>query len=280
MGSFGFQRQSGRGRAAKYWYGNPSTGLLYEGPKPSAALLRRAEKRAQHPSPDETEPCPWEEITCGNHELIVIPGPPEVLYNKLGLTDAEEVHEREGLGVVRAHRFMQENVTATTPITVPWLRRLHQEAFKGLYTWAGRYRTVRMSKGGKYPFDGWCLPQHIEVQMQEFERQYLRALTPVSPRDQDNVPRRVAILISEFLLIHPFREGNGRIAQMMGDWVALQAGLPPIAYGIDEDSEKKDAYILALHHGYAQNYGPMEEFVKRGIQRALRILRNGPPPQP
>jgi len=109
--------------------------------------------------------------------------------------------------------------------------------------------------------------------MEALEAQYLRPLTPLSPKDADDVPRRVAILISEFLLIHPFREGNGRVAQLMGNWVALQAGLPTINYGIDDDSDAKDAYIVALQRGYQQDYAPLEQFVRDGLERSQKALR-------
>lgn len=270
---FGYALRTGKRGDLRYWYHNPSTGKLYEGPKPSARLVSAKPQRIEHPPTVETETSPWVDVSNRNHELIAIPGPPEVLYNKLGLTSADDLHPREGLGVMRSFKYLQDNVTATTPMTVAWLKKLHRLAFEDLYTWAGIYRTVQVSKGGKHPFSGWCLPQFIEPSMEQFEKHYLRQLTPTSRQDEGDVPRRVAILISEFLLIHPFREGNGRIAQMMGNWVALQAGLPTINYGIDEDSEKKEAYILALHKGYNQDYAPLERFVQEGIERSQRVLR-------
>jgi cell filamentation protein len=117
------------------------------------------------------------------------------------------------------------------------------------------------------------MPQYIASEMERFERECLKQLTPVSTGDQADVPRRVAILISEFLLIHPYREGNGRIAQLIGNWVALQAGLPTITYGIDDDTAKKDAYIYALHKGYDQDYALLEQFVQEGLDRSVRALK-------
>jgi cell filamentation protein len=259
---------------------NPSTGLLYQGPKPPGSVLKLGEQRLAAPAAGDTEPCPWENVHSGNHELIAIPGPPEVLYNKLGVTSAETAHDLEDRGMVRANRYMHEQVTATTPIRVTWLVRFHRLAFGDLYTWAGRYRTVRIAKEGKFPFNGWCLPQHIGTEMERFERDFLVTLTPTTPADVQTLPLRIATLMSEFLLIHPFREGNGRIALMMGDWLALQAGLPPIAYGINDDSDRKDAYFQALHHGYNQIYAPVAQFVADGIERSLKILGRRTPPPP
>ena len=78
--------------------------LVYEGPKPSDTLIRRCEKIKHHPQASEIEPCPWEGLfSTNNHELIVIPGPPEVLYNKIGITDAEMIENLEDRGFSKAY---------------------------------------------------------------------------------------------------------------------------------------------------------------------------------
>jgi hypothetical protein len=40
-------------------------------------------------------------------------------------------------------------------------RAVHHHLFGDVYTWAGRYRTVRTAKGGNV----FCYPEHIEAQM-------------------------------------------------------------------------------------------------------------------
>jgi len=40
-------------------------------------------------------------------------------------------------------------------------RAIHRHLFGDVYTWAGRYRTVRTAKGGNV----FCYPEHIDAQM-------------------------------------------------------------------------------------------------------------------
>lgn len=63
----------------------------------------------------------------------------------------------------------------------------------------------------------------------------------------------------ELILIHPFREGNGRLSRLLADVMAVQAGHEPLDYSSWE--QHKPAYIAAIHSGLAGNYGPMTQFV-------------------
>jgi cell filamentation protein len=41
------------------------------------------------------------------------------------------------------------------------LRAIHRHLFQDVYAWAGRYRTIRISKGNSM----FCYPEHIDVQI-------------------------------------------------------------------------------------------------------------------
>jgi len=63
--------------------------------------------------------------------------------------------------------------------------------------------------------------------MAAFEQGVLSAHTPCQSASLDEVARSVAELHAEFLLIHPFRDGNGRAARWLADLMIMQAGYPP-----------------------------------------------------
>lgn len=57
------------------------------------------------------------------------------------------------------------------------------------------------------------VPRLLEV----FERECLRNYTPCTASDGDALAEAIAITHVELILIHPFREGNGRLARLLAD---------------------------------------------------------------
>jgi len=72
----------------------------------------------------------------------------------------------------------------------------------------------------------------------------------------------------ELVLIHPFREGNGRIARVLSTLMALQAGLPLLDFSLIAGRRKKD-YFAAIQAGLDRNYEPMEGILAEIIGRSL-----------
>ena len=64
-----------------------------------------------------------------------------------------------------------------------------------------------------------------------FEEEILSKFTPCNNKPLPEIIHAIAITHTELVLIHPFREGNGRLARMLSNLMALQAGLPPLEYG-------------------------------------------------
>lgn len=74
---------------------------------------------------------------------------------------------------------------------------------------------------------------------------------------------------TELVLIHPFREGNGRVARLLADLMAAQAGLPPLDFAGIVGNKKKE-YIAAIHTGMDRNYNLMEKIFRSAIRKTLR----------
>lgn len=72
----------------------------------------------------------------------------------------------------------------------------------------------------------------------------------------------------ELVLIHPFREGNGRAARVLSILMALQAGLPLLDFSSIAE-EKKPEYFAAVQAGLDKNYAPMERLFAGIIERSL-----------
>ncbi len=58
----------------------------------------------------------------------------------------------------------------------------------------------------------------------------LREYTPCASASAHTVARALAVVHGELILIHPFRDGNGRVARFLAFLMGLQAGLPPLDF--------------------------------------------------
>lgn len=66
----------------------------------------------------------------------------------------------------------------------------------------------------------------------------------------------MAICHVEFIIIHPFRDGNGRLGRLLTTVMALQAGMPVLDFEPIEINKAR--YIETIHAGFDGNYEPME----------------------
>jgi cell filamentation protein len=73
----------------------------------------------------------------------------------------------------------------------------------------------------------------------------------------------------EFILIHPFREGNGRMGRLLASLMALQAGLPLLNF-INIKGKLRAEYFAAVRAGVDSNYEPMKKIFRIVIEKTLR----------
>jgi len=190
-----------------------------------------------------------------------------VMRNRLGITTKTAMDRVEYESLIHAQESYVQRVGQETRFTVAILRDMHRTWLGGLYSWAGEYRSVELQKGAFR----WPPAYLVDQNMQAFDKGLLCTHTPCREGTVNEVARRLAEVHAELLLIHPFRDGNGRLARWLADLMALQAGLPIPAYSFEgRGSEKKrDAYLAAVTHGYAQNYEPLTAFFAEALVKAL-----------
>jgi cell filamentation protein len=180
-----------------------------------------------------------------------------VLANKLGITIPAEIDEAELVLLQKLYEWVLNDHPPSSRITVGLLRLWHRRWLGNVYAWAGQPRTVNMSKGG-FPF---APATQLPRLMSEFEERYLDQYTPCVGASRDELIEAIAVTHVEFILMHPFREGNGRISRLLADVMAVQAGHGPLDYSCWE--RHKSFYIMAIQEGLGANYEPMKHWVKR-----------------
>ncbi len=144
------------------------------------------------------------------------------------------------------------------------LRAIHMSWLGDIYEWAGDYRQVNVSKGD-FTF---AAAARAPALMEQFERDVLARYTPCNFSERADVARALAETHVELVLIHPFREGNGRLARILSTLMALQAGLPLLDFGLIA-RERKEMYFAAIQAGLDKNYKPMEQLFAEIIERSL-----------
>ena len=102
-----------------------------------------------------------------------------------------------------------------------------------------------------------------------FGRGPLREFTPCRFDSIDKIVKALAVVHTELLLIHPFRDGNGRVARLLATLMALQAELPPLDFGSLKGRRRK-AYYAATQAGLDRDYKPMEDVFNGVIRKTLR----------
>jgi cell filamentation protein len=100
------------------------------------------------------------------------------------------------------------------------LFEIHRYLFQDIYFWAGKKRTVEISKDGKQFF----LTSHFDNALRYID-QIISEFTKI-PRDNKKLfAEKLAEILDNINYLHQFREGNGRTQREFLRMLALEKGL-------------------------------------------------------
>jgi cell filamentation protein len=189
-----------------------------------------------------------------------------VLRNKRGIIDPVIMGEAETNALWMAQSKLIGVVTSNQSFTALDVCEMHRLWLAGIYPWAGKPRSVNISKGG---FD-FPKARFVPALLDEFERKQLYVFTPCRFSRRDEIERALAEVYVALLLIHPFLKGNGRLGRMLITLMALQGGLPLLDFTAWND-EKQEEYFAAVRAGLARDYLPMKRLFAEVIKKSLQI---------
>ena len=190
----------------------------------------------------------------------------KVLRNLLGIKSKREMALAETLAYSRALEALIDVYNRQHRFTAEDICEMHKTWLGGIYEWAGKYRQVNLSKD-EFHF---AAARYIPTLMTEFERGPLQRYTPCSFSSEDGISNALAIVHVELVLIHPFREGNGRLARLVAALMAFQAGLPPLDFGAIR-GRKRMEYFHAVRTGMDRDYEPMKKIFSDVLCRTLQL---------
>ncbi len=176
----------------------------------------------------------------------------EILPNLLGITDEETLHNAEFEGFLMAEILFTEKLTPKTKFSVKYICDIHRTALKELYSFAGHFRSVNISKGGFVFPAGRFIPDSMRI----FEEEILSQL-PDRYTSQQDLIKDIAKVHGELLFIHPFREGNGRTFRILANLMARKQGYPCLNFKKIDFNE----YIIAVQQVAQKDYSRMEQII-------------------
>ena len=188
-----------------------------------------------------------------------------VLRNLLGIRSVRAMAQRESDALLAATGQLIDDTGLDQRFTADDICHMHRLWLGAIYPWAGHYRQVNLVKAG-FMF---AAADQVPRLMRELERGPLRTFTPCRLADVPAQAKALAVVHAELVLIHPFRDGNGRCARLVAVVMGLQAGLPVLDFAGVRGVEKL-RYFAAVQAGLDRNYEPMAAVFRRIINRTLR----------
>jgi cell filamentation protein len=127
----------------------------------------------------------------------------DILRNLAGITEWEALTFAETAATTkRAAELKAKPIRAKDSGT---LFAIHRHLFQDIYGWAGKQRTVEISKRGKQFFP----LAHFNTARQ-FVDSLIAEYKPIDKNDKEKLARKLAEILDVVNYLHPFREGNGR----------------------------------------------------------------------
>lgn len=180
-----------------------------------------------------------------------------------------------------AIEWVLDIISGNQPMTENFIRQFHEILLKEPYevdaiTPDGQ-PTKKMIQVGKYK----STPNHVRTKTGEMFYFASVEETPAKMSDLINWYRskrselNSIVLAAEFhyrfILIHPFDDGNGRVARLLMNFILMENNYPPVIIR----TEDKENYFAALRQADAGSIEPFIAYITKNLIRSLEIMIAG-----
>ena len=131
----------------------------------------------------------------------------DVLKNKLDIKDRAKLEGLENaLIIFKIYELRKKGITGS--FDLKHLLSIHEYLLSDLYDFAGKLRTENVAKDNFKFADAKFIEQEIIKLFDELKNEnYLEGL------EKEELAERMAYYLAELNVLHPFREGNGRVTR-------------------------------------------------------------------
>lgn len=179
-----------------------------------------------------------------------------VLKNKLGIVDPQEMDEIEAELLVKLYEKLFIQSKPPSYIDFKMILGWHRRWLGNVYSWAGKTRSSNLRKAD-FQF---ASPEQFGHLITAFESNYLLQFSQVENISPEQFIKYVAQSHVEFILIHPVRDGNGRLSRLLIDMMAQKAGYGLLDYSLWDDN--KEFYFRSIQAGVSENYRYLERLIR------------------
>jgi len=155
-----------------------------------------------------------------------------------------------------AFDLMMELVNSKKKISQEIIQQIHEFVMKGILKNPGQYRTENVAIIGAKIRP----PNYLKIVMLMDE--YIKNIEKLKLQ---NV-KKAAFIHHEFVRIHPFIDGNGRVARLITNFYLMKNGYPPIV--IQKEDRKK--YYKTLSKADQGNLSFFATLIARAVNESLQ----------
>ncbi|MBI9061825.1 MAG: Fic family protein [Marinilabiliaceae bacterium] len=189
----------------------------------------------------------------------------------------------EMTGHDEAIKWLVEDIKQGIALTEKFIRELHvmilKEPYESKAVTADGQSTTRTIAVGQYK----TAPNHVVTKTGETFHFASPEETPVKMRDllqwyndnKDKEDLHPVVFATEFhyrfISIHPFDDGNGRLARLLMNFILMQKGYPPAIV----KTEDKENYMAALQQADAGELAYFFNYICEQVNRSLELMIKG-----
>lgn len=175
-----------------------------------------------------------------------------VLINLLNITNDDILEEAEREITIACAETIEFQ---EPPYDLDYLCAIHQTLFCDIYEWAGKIRTLDISKGDTH----FCNTRFIDKEADKLFTAFADN-NYFSEYDKTDLICAVSELYGELNMVHPFREGNGRAQRILFEHIVINAG-----FEIYWESVSQEEWISANVAAVYCDYSSLETLFGRCI---------------
>lgn len=156
-----------------------------------------------------------------------------------------------------AFDFIVQLVQQKKPFSQENIQQIHEIVTNGLLKDAGKYRT------GNVRITGSSIPPPSYSKIIPLMDDYIHIIK----KRQIHPLKKAAFIHHQLVSIHPFFDGNGRVARLATNLFFMQQGYPPVVL----KQEQRKVYYHALRQADNGNLSPFAEFITKAMNESLQF---------